>query len=127
MKTEPQGRFAYEGLNRTIHEKARLGILTSLLTRREGLTFGDLKTLCNLTDGNLNRHLKALEEEGLITIHKQFEKNRPQTSCFLTEEGRARFLAYLQELERVIQDVAAATSEKKPGTGVLPRRKLFGI
>ena len=126
MKTEHHGRFAYEGLDRTIHEKARLGILTSLLTRREGLTFGDLKTLCNLTDGNLSRHLKALEEEGFVTIYKRFEKNRPQTLCFLTEEGRTRFLTYLQELERVIQDVTAATSEKKSEAGILPP-KLFGI
>lgn len=103
-----KGRFAYEGLNRIIHEKARLSILTSLLTRPEGLSFGDLKMLCNLTDGNLSRHLKALEEEGLVMLHKRFEKNRPKTSCFLTETGRKRFLNYLRELERVVQDANSA-------------------
>ena len=108
-----EGRFAYEGLDRIIHEKARLGILTSLLTRRNGLTFGDLKKLCNLTDGNLSRHLKSLEEEGLVEIIKRFERNRPQTWCRLTENGRKRFLAYLSELERVVQDATVATQRSK--------------
>src|SRR5207237_6744854 len=57
-----QGRFAYEGLERVLHEKARLGLLTSLMSRPDGLLFGELKTLCQLTDGNLNRHLEALRE-----------------------------------------------------------------
>ena len=61
-----EGRFAYEGLERAIHEKARLGIMTSLSTQPQGLLFVDLKRLCSLTDGNLNRHLKVLEEEGLV-------------------------------------------------------------
>ena len=54
------GRFAYDGLDRVLHEKARLGIMTSLVTRPEGLLFGELKRLCALTDGNLSRHLDAL-------------------------------------------------------------------
>jgi DNA-binding transcriptional ArsR family regulator len=62
------GRFAYEGLERAIHEKARLGILTSLATRREGLLFTELKALCSLTDGNLNRHLKVLQDAGLVDV-----------------------------------------------------------
>jgi len=49
------GRFAYEGLHRVIHERARLSVLTSLVTNPKGLAFGDLKQLCALTDGNLNR------------------------------------------------------------------------
>ena len=57
------GRFAYDGLDRAIHEKARLGILTSLVAHPNGLLFSDLKELCSLTDGNLNRHLAVLEEE----------------------------------------------------------------
>ena len=58
---EQPGRFAYEGLERVLHEKARLGIMTSLVTRPEGLLFGDLKRLCALTDGNLSRHLEVLQ------------------------------------------------------------------
>jgi hypothetical protein len=53
------GRFAYEGLERVIHEKARLGITASLAAHPEGLLFNDLKDLCTLTDGNLSRHLQV--------------------------------------------------------------------
>ena len=59
------GRFAYDGLERVLHEKARLGIMTSLVTRPEGLLFSELKRLCALTDGNLSRHLDVLREAGL--------------------------------------------------------------
>src|SRR5215469_7557383 len=58
-----EGRFAYEGLDRVIHERARLSVLTSLITHPRGVTFGDLKQLCALTDGNLSRHLRVLEQE----------------------------------------------------------------
>ena len=56
------GSYAYEGLDRVLHEKARLGILTALLTRPEGVLFTDLKGLCALTDGNLSRHVQVLQE-----------------------------------------------------------------
>ncbi len=102
------GRFAYEGLDRVMHEKARLGILTSLATHPDGLTFNDLKELCALTDGNLSRHLLALEEAELVEVKKGFAGRRPQTLCRMTRKGRKRFLAYLEELERVVADVAAA-------------------
>jgi len=110
-QSEEKGRFAYQGLDRIIHEKARLGILTSMLTRKEGILFTDLKTLCSLTDGNLSRHLKALENEGLVEMWKRFRNNRPQTLCRLTPSGRKRFIEYIQELERVVKD--ASLSEKK--------------
>jgi len=102
------GRYAYEGLDRVIHEKARLGILTSLATHPDGLIFSDLKELCALTDGNLSRHLQALQEAGLVEIWKRFHNRRPQTLCRLSAEGRQRFMAYLEELERVVRDAAGA-------------------
>jgi DNA-binding MarR family transcriptional regulator len=111
------GRFAYDGLDRVLHEKARLGIMTSLVTRPEGLLFGELKRLCALTDGNLSRHLDVLHEAGLVEMWKGFENRRPQTLCRLSTEGRQRFLAYLEELEHVIRDAmpkAARRSEKVP-------------
>jgi DNA-binding transcriptional ArsR family regulator len=111
------GRFAYDGLDRVLHEKARLGIMTSLVTRPEGLLFGELKRLCALTDGNLSRHLDVLHEAGLVELWKGFENRRPQTLCRLSTEGRQRFLAYLEELEHVIRDAmpkAARRSEKVP-------------
>ena len=67
-KTEEPGRFAYEGLDRIMHEKARLGILTSLLARPEGILFNELKELCSLTDGNLSRHIQALQEAELVEV-----------------------------------------------------------
>ena len=56
------GQFAYEGLDRVIHERARLGVLTSLVAHPKGLAFGDLRRMCQLTDGNLSRHLQVLTE-----------------------------------------------------------------
>jgi DNA-binding MarR family transcriptional regulator len=107
-KSKSDGRFAYEGLDRVIHEKARLGLLTSLITHPKGLLFNDLKQLCDLTDGNLSRHLQILEESGLVKIVKSFERNRPQTRCQITAEGRKRYLRYLNVLEQIVRDAARA-------------------
>jgi len=109
-KREPRGsndaagRFAYDGLDRALHEKARLGLLTSLVAHPDGLRFGELRGLCALTDGNLSRHLEVLHEEGLVELWKGHERRRPQTLVRLTPEGRRRFLTYLEELERVVRD-----------------------
>ena len=100
------GRHAYEGLDRAIHEKARLGIMTCLLTRPEGLSFNDIKELCSLTDGNLSRHLGVLEEEKLVQVEKGYEGKKPKTLCRLTKDGRQRFLGYLAELEKVVKDAS---------------------
>ena len=109
---EPQqprpGQFAYDGLDRIMHEKARLGILTSLASRPEGLLFNELKELCALTDGNLSRHVRTLQDAGLVEVWKGFHKRRPQTLCRLSAEGRRRFFAYLDELEKVVAAAAAA-------------------
>ncbi|MEZ5786697.1 MAG: transcriptional regulator [Xanthobacteraceae bacterium] len=105
------GRFAYDGLDRTIHEKARLGVLTSLVAHPKGLVFGDLKRLCGLTDGNLSRHLQVLQEAGLVEILKGYDRNRPQTVCRITPAGRRRFLDYLAVLERVVRDAAEAAKD----------------
>ena len=120
-KDDQSGRFAYEGLDRVIHEKARLSILTSLIAHPKGLVFGDLKQLCGLSDGNLSRHLQVLAEAKLVEINKSFEKNRPQTTCRITAQGRKQYLEYLQVLEQVVRDAAAAGTEiDKPG--IIPRR-----
>jgi DNA-binding MarR family transcriptional regulator len=113
--------FAYEGLDRVIHERARLSVLTSLVSHPRGLTFVDLKELCALTDGNLSRHLRVLEEAKLVEILKGHEGNRPQTLCRLTNSGRKRFLEYLTTLEQVVRDAAAAVEAKSPAT---PNGKL---
>jgi DNA-binding MarR family transcriptional regulator len=112
-KTElgSQGRFAYEGLDRVIHERARLSVLTSLLTHPKGVAFGDLKELCSLTDGNLSRHLRVLEEANMVVIEKGHERNRPLTVCRITAAGRKRYLEYLSTLEQVVRDAAKGAQE----------------
>jgi DNA-binding MarR family transcriptional regulator len=111
MTPEGPGRFSYEGLDRVIHERARLGILTSLAAHPKGLPFADLKGLCRLTDGNLSRHLQVLQEAGLVAIEKGYDGNRPLTRCRLTPAGRRRFLDYLAVLEQVVHDAAEAAGE----------------
>ena len=111
QKNDQSGRFAYDGLDRVIHEKARLGVLTSLVAHPKGVVFGDLKKMCALTDGNLNRHLAVLEEAKLIEIEKGYEHNRPQTTCRITALGRKRYVEYLKVLEQVVRDAAAPAGE----------------
>ena len=113
-----EGRFAYEGLDRVIHERARLSILTSL-------TFNDLKQLCALTDGNLSRHLSVLEKGRMVEISKGHEHNRPQTVCRITSSGRKRYVEYLAALEQVIRDAAKEAKEEPKSSlvrGLTPSR-----
>jgi DNA-binding MarR family transcriptional regulator len=117
-KSEQAGRFAYDGLDRVIHEKARLSVLTSLVSHPKGLVFGDLKQLCGLTDGNLSRHLQVLEEAALIAIEKGYDQNRPQTLCRITPQGRQRYLDYLKVLEQVVRDAAGAAKSGPASPGL---------
>src|ERR1700745_3545432 len=110
---------SYDGLDRVIHEKARLGLLTSLMAHPKGLAFADLKQLCALTDGNLSRHLQVLQEAGLVEMTKGYEGNRPQTSCRLTKAGRRRFLDHLAVLERLVREAAKAAGREAPSLGRL--------
>jgi DNA-binding HxlR family transcriptional regulator len=110
MKTKnskPEAPFAYEGLDRVIHERARLSILTSLITHNNGLGFVELKRLCALTDGNLARHLQVLEEDGMVRITKEGRARRAQTTARITASGRKRYLDYLAILEQVVRDAAS--------------------
>jgi DNA-binding MarR family transcriptional regulator len=111
---EPVGRFAYDGLDRVIHEKARLSVLTSLVAHPKGLVFGDLKQMCGLTDGNLSRHLHVLHEADFVAIEKGYDQNRPQTVLRITPEGRRRYLDYLAVLEQVVRDAARAAKTSAP-------------
>jgi DNA-binding MarR family transcriptional regulator len=121
-KEEPRtGRFAYGGLDRIIHERARLGVLTSLVAHPKGLLFGDLKELCALTDGNLSRHLQVLQDAKLVEMSKGFDHNRPQTVCRITALGRRRYIEYLAVLEQVVRDAATAAGAEPVRTIV---RKL---
>ena len=106
--TQRSRRYAYEGLDRIIHERARLGVLSSLVANPKGLRFSDIKQLCALTDGNLSRHLQVLQNAKLVEISKGYEQNRPQTTCRITPRGRKRYLDYVAVLEQVILDAAGA-------------------
>lgn len=110
-RAKPKGErahpFAYSGLDRVMHERARLGVLTSLLAHPKGLSFAMLRKLCGLTDGNLSRHLEVLETAKLIEITKTEADARPQSLCRITASGRKRFLSYLSVLEQVLLDAAA--------------------
>jgi DNA-binding MarR family transcriptional regulator len=112
---EGKGRFAYEGLDRIIHEKARLSVLTSLVSHPKGVAFTDLKALCGLTDGNLSRHVQILGEAGLVLVEKSFVDNRPHTICKISAEGRRKYLEYLAVLEQVVRDAAAAAKRETAG------------
>jgi DNA-binding MarR family transcriptional regulator len=128
MKTKVrsgEGRFAYEGLDRVIHERARLSVLTSLITNPKGVTFGDLKQLCSLTDGNLSRHLSVLETAKMVEMVKGHDRNRPQTVCRITAPGRKRYLEYLSTLEQVVRDAAKGTKDESAASlmrGLTPSR-----
>jgi DNA-binding MarR family transcriptional regulator len=112
------GQFAYEGLDRVIHERARLSILTSLIAHPGGLVFGDLRRLCRLTDGNLSRHLQVLQTSGFVEVAKSFENNRPQSVVSINEQGRAAYLDYLAVLEKVVRDAAAAVKGAAASDGM---------
>lgn len=100
-----------QALERVFHEPNRLAIMSALGGATEGLTFNDLKEQCGLTDGNLSRHLKALEEAGAVRVHKRkADGARPQTTLFLTSAGRVAFARYLHTLESVLRHAAESMS-----------------
>lgn len=89
------------GLDETIHQRVRLGILAVLVESRRA-DFGYLREALALTDGNLSRHLRVLEDAGLVRIDKTFEGRRPRTWVSATKKGRAAFAAEIQALRRLI-------------------------
>ncbi len=107
--------FAYEGLDRVIHERARLSVLTSLMTHPGGLSFVELKQQCGLTDGNLARHLQVLEQDGLVSLVKESDVGRAQTMVRVTVRGKKRFVEYLGILEQVVKDAVSALRRSDGG------------
>ena len=94
-------------LDRLVHERLRLGML-SALTVNESLTFNDLKKLLNTTDGNMSVHARKLEEAGYVSCTKSFAGRLPRTDYKLTPAGRRALDRYLDHMEALIQ----ATREK---------------
>lgn len=101
-------RDPFSGLERLFHEPKRLAIVSNLAAVSDGLTFSELKKACDLTDGNLNRHLKMLEEAGAVRVRKKFVGAKPRTTVFLSREGRRGFLRYLDALEAALKTATAS-------------------
>ena len=94
-------------LDRLIHERLRLGII-SALAANESLTFSDLKSLMNTTDGNLSVHARKLEEAGYIACTKYFDGRLPKTEYKLTAAGRTALESYLNHMESLIRQMRSA-------------------
>jgi len=107
--------FAYEGLERLFHERGRLAVCTCLIANPDGMSFKALQDACALTDGNLNRHLHALAETGIVDLVRVRGMGRPTTIVRITEHGRSRFLAYIDELEAVVRAVNESEPERASG------------
>ena len=106
-------RAAIDELDRVFHEKARLGIMTTMVGSPDGLNFNELKQLCELTDGNLNRHLKVLVDTGILSVKKTGQGRNTNSDYRLTPKGRRAFERYLAALETVLN--AAKDSSQSDG------------
>lgn len=95
-------------LDDTIHQKVRLGIL-AVLAEADQADFGFLKDALDLSDGNLSRHLRVLEEAGYVRIEKGYEGRRPRTWVNATRPGRRAFAKHLAALQQLIDQVGEDT------------------
>ena len=89
-------------IDRVIHEKGRLAIMSMLAASSE-LSFTDLRDTLSMTDGNITTHIRTLQEAGYISVTKSFQNNRPLTTCALTAAGRKAFTQYINLLERIVR------------------------
>ena len=103
----------YDALERIFHEPNRLAIMSAVCAADEGISFSELREQCNLTDGNLNRHLKVLQEAGVVRVEKAFVDLKPRTTIFLSDRGVQRFGEYLDALSGVLDKARNAL----PATG----------
>jgi len=95
-------------LNKIIHERVRLGVMSALSVRGK-LTFNELKALLKVTDGNLSVHTSILEKNGLIQVMKDFDGKKPRTTFEITQKGKEQFMVYVAEMEKLL---AGATERK---------------
>jgi len=106
--------FACEGLDKLFHERGRLAVCTCLIANSGATRFTALQDACGLTDGNLNRHLHALAETGIVALERVRDGKRAVTTVRITEHGKARFLAYVDELEAIVRAVNATEPARSP-------------
>jgi len=94
---------AFLQLDRVIHEKGRLAIMSMLAASPE-LSFTDLRNALKMTDGNLTTHIRTLQEAGYVSVTKSYQNKRPLTTCALTAAGKKAFAGYINLLERILQE-----------------------
>lgn len=115
----------YDQLERVFHEPNRLAIMSALAAADGGVPFTELKRLCRLTDGNLNRHLKVLRDAGVVRIEKKFIQEKPLTTAWLTRRGLDRFEEYLAALQQVLRaaqkSLGPEAARESGGAGALQR------
>lgn len=110
-------------LEKIFHEPNRLAIVSAVCAADKGIAFPELRDTCGLTDGNLNRHLKVLEEANVVRIEKQFVHSKPRTTVLLTAAGLKRFQEYLQALQDVLEQARKALLQEKRGAAPLGQVK----
>jgi DNA-binding MarR family transcriptional regulator len=89
-------------LDRLIHEKGRLAIM-SMLAASPALSFTELRNALNMTDGNLTTHIRTLQQGGYLSVAKSYQNNRPLTTCSLTPAGRKAFAGYINVMEQIVR------------------------
>ncbi len=102
LRVEKAAETVSNDLDKVIHERMRLGIVSALAANQK-LSFSDLKKLLDTTDGNISVHARKLEEAGYITCEKSFKGRMPLTEYAITKEGRAALTRYLDHMEALIK------------------------
>ena len=97
-------------LDRVIHEKGRLAIM-SLLAASPSLSFTEIRDTLKMTDGNLSVHLKTLQEAGYVAVTKSFQQRKPLTTLALTPPGQVAFRAYIDLLEQILRQTRPEKGE----------------
>lgn len=116
----------HTSLDRTFHEPNRLAIMSSLCGSPSGLSFSELRDACSLTDGNLNRHLKTLQDAGAVYSRKGSRSRKTQTMIFISDLGRNEFVQYLKTLEIVLSQAVGSMAPEEQAD-ILSALKSSGL
>jgi len=114
----------YEALKRIFHEPNRLAIMSALCAAGDGMAFGELRDTCGVTDGNLNRHLKVLQDAGAIRVEKHFVGVRPRTTIRLSSKGLRHFNEYLDALDQVLEKAKQALPTESRSAPAPPGKRV---
>ncbi len=110
------GDTPYDSLQKLFHEPHRLAIMSTLCATGQGLSFTELRKECGLTDGNLSRHLKTMEDAQVIRVEKAFVARKPRTMVYTSDVGHDSFLEYLTALEEVLNRAVSAVQSYEENT-----------